>query len=63
MPKALCWAGMVMSILVLLLFITDLVAPSWLAPFKKASLMMDIAFALCAATTAYMSYATLREQG
>jgi threonine/homoserine/homoserine lactone efflux protein len=64
MPKALCITGMVVSILVLILFLADLILPAstGLAPFKKASWMLDIVFVLCAAVLAYMSWSTLKEQ-
>ncbi len=62
MPKALCMAGMVISILILLLFVLDLALPGTLAPFKRASLMMDIGFILCAGGLGYLSWATFREQ-
>ena len=62
MPKALCWAGMVISILVMALFLFDLVVPATVAPFKKSSVTLDLLFVLCAATLAYLSWATLKEQ-
>ncbi len=62
MPKALCITGMVVAILVLILFLADLLAPGSLAPFKKASMMMDIVFVVCAAALGYMSWSTLKEQ-
>jgi threonine/homoserine/homoserine lactone efflux protein len=62
MPKALCWTGMVIAILVLALFLFDLVVPSTMAPFKKSSIVLDVLFVLCAGALAYLSWATLREQ-
>ena len=62
MPKALCITGMVISILVLILFLLDLVAPEWIAPFEKANRVMDVTFILCAAATGVLSWITLREQ-
>jgi hypothetical protein len=62
MPKALCITGMVVSILVLILFLADLALPQSIAPFKKASWMLDVTFVLCAAILAYMSWSTLKEQ-
>ena len=62
MPKALCWAGLVISILVLALFLFDLVVPSSWAPFQKSSIVLDILFILSAAALAYLSWTTLREQ-
>jgi len=54
--------GMVVSILILLIFLLDLVLPVDWAFFKKASMMLDIIFALCAAGLGYLSWTTLREQ-
>jgi uncharacterized membrane protein YjfL (UPF0719 family) len=62
MPKALCWAGLVIAILVLALFTFDLVAPTSLAPFQKSSILLDILFLLSAIGLGYISWATLREQ-
>ena len=65
MPKALCLSGMVVSILIALLFLTDLVAalvaPS-LAPFRGVSWGMDISLIICAGTLGAMSWLTFREQ-
>lgn len=62
MPKALCWLGMVIALLILALFLVDLAAPATMAPFKKASLLLDILFVISAAALGYMSFTTLREQ-
>ena len=65
MPKALCLSGMVVSILIALLFLTDLVAsflaPS-LAPFRGVSMFMDISLLICAGALGAMSWLTFREQ-
>lgn len=65
MPKALCLSGMVVSILIALLFLTDLVAsmlaPSF-APFRGVSWTMDIAMIICAGALGAMSWLTFREQ-
>lgn len=61
MPKALCWAGLVIAILVFALFTFDLI-PSPLAPFQRASVTLDILFILCSVALAYLSWTTLREQ-
>jgi hypothetical protein len=55
--------GMVVAILILILFAFDLAAPASLAPFRKASVMMDIAMIVCAATLGFASWLTFREQG
>ena len=66
MPKALCMTGIVISILVFLLFLFDLifglVGQKWLAPFKYASMWMDIMFVVCAGGLGYLSWITWREQ-
>jgi hypothetical protein len=62
MPKALCWAGLVIAILVFALFVFDLAVPTALAPFQKSSPLLDILFILCAVALGYVSWTTLREQ-
>ena len=62
MPKALCIAGMAISAVLFILFLWDLATPQWMAPFKRASMMMDIAFILCSAGLGYLSWSTWREQ-
>ena len=59
MPKALCYVGLVVSVLLLLVFGLDL-AISY--PFGGVSLTMDVGFVLGGAALAYLSWATLREQ-
>ncbi|MFM2094161.1 MAG: hypothetical protein RIS70_1285 [Planctomycetota bacterium] len=61
MPKGLCISGMVIAILIFLLFLCDLVLPSGMAPFKRASLVMDISFVICALGLGYLSWSTFRE--
>ena len=62
MPKALCMTGMVIAIFLLILFLFDLVVPTAWAPFKKASMLMDICFVICASVLGYLSWTTWREQ-
>ncbi len=69
MPKALCITGMAIAGLLLVLFVLDLVVPFvvsadmiWLAPFKGASMMMDLVFAICAGILGLLSYLTFKEQ-
>ncbi|MGE0757293.1 MAG: hypothetical protein AB7O38_09745 [Pirellulaceae bacterium] len=62
MPKALCWTGLVIAVLVLALFSFDLVAPANMAPFQKSSVMLDILFILCAVALIYVGWTTLKEQ-
>ncbi|HTN76530.1 MAG TPA: hypothetical protein VL096_14825 [Pirellulaceae bacterium] len=47
----------------MILFLVDLLAPVSLAPFKRASWLMDVVFVLCAGGLGYMSWTTLKEQG
>jgi len=61
MPKALCYMGMVISVLMVLLFTLDLVGGP-VAPFQGASPMMDIVFMVSGAILGYLSWATLQEQ-
>jgi hypothetical protein len=65
MPKALCITGLAISAVLFVLFLWDLVAyfvATWMAPFKGANLMMDIAFVLCSAGLGYLSWTTWKEQ-
>ncbi len=66
MPKALCLIGMVMAILVLIIFLIDLgfglAGLIDFAPFRFASITMDIIFVISAAALTYISWVTFREQ-
>ncbi len=62
MPKALCMSGMAVAILIAILFIFDLVAPITMAPFRKASILMDVCMLVCAALLGVASWLTFREQ-
>ncbi len=66
MPKALCISGILVAALVLIVFLTDLLAAltgfKSLAPFQGANQLMDIAFVLCAGGLAFISWTTLKEQ-
>lgn len=65
MPKALCWVGIVVAILVFALFFLDLVlafVSTSLAPFRGRSMMLSIVFVICALGLAYCSWTTLRAQ-
>ena len=59
MPKAICMSAMVISGIISLIFAADLVIG---IPFDNASKVMDIGFLFCSATTAFLSWSTLREQ-
>jgi len=65
MPKALCLAGMVVSVLVLALFLFDFIASfaaASIAPFRGASLLMDIAMMVSGLLLGYASWSTFKEQ-
>lgn len=62
MPKALCISGLSVAAVLLILFLWDLASPAWMAPFKKASPLMDIAFILCSVGLGYISWSTWKEQ-
>lgn len=66
MPKVLCLIGMVIAILVFLIFLIDLVfgmsGMTDMAPFRKASVVMDIIFLIASAGVAYAAWITFKEQ-
>ncbi len=66
MPKALCLIGLVIASLVFLIFLLDLVLGlsglTNMAPFRSASVMMDIIFMLAAGGIAYVAWLAFREQ-
>lgn len=59
MPKYLTYFGLASAGLIATIFLVDL-ALGW--PFKRASIVMDVVFILCAAVLAFISWTTLREQ-
>jgi hypothetical protein len=59
MPKALCLAGTVVAVLLLLVFGFDLALKF---PFHRASLTMDIGIVLCSLALGYLSWTTLKDQ-
>ncbi len=59
MPKALCYTGMAIAGLLLLLFGADLAVG---IPFRKAHFWMDAVFIVCAGVLGYLSWSTYREQ-
>ncbi|MEM9364683.1 MAG: hypothetical protein AAGD07_01730 [Planctomycetota bacterium] len=66
MPKALCLTSLVASIVLLVLFGSDLVmgliGMGDVAILGSASMLMDIAFLIFAGALGYMSFSTYREQ-
>ena len=59
MPKALCFFGIAVAVLLLLLFGLDL---SLEIPFGRESVAMDVGSIICALALGYISWSTLREQ-
>jgi hypothetical protein len=59
MPKALCIAGLVVAVLLLIVFGLDLAIGF---PFHRVSKVMDIGSVVCAAALGYISWMTLKEQ-
>ena len=66
MPKALCLTALVISILVFLLFFSDLLLSvlgmEEIAPFRGAHRGIDIVFSVSAAVLGVLSFLTFREQ-
>ena len=59
MAKVLCIAGAVIAVLLVLIFGLDLALK---IPFKRASIVMDIGFLVCAGLLGFISWTTLKEQ-
>ncbi len=59
MPKFLTILGMVISLIIFVVFVLDLALQ---IPFRRFSMFMDVAFVICAAILAYLSWSTFREQ-
>ena len=59
MPKALCYFGMVVAGLLLLVFGLDLAIGF---PFGGVSFWMNVGFVSCSAVLGFISWTTLREQ-
>ena len=59
MAKVLCIAGAVIAVLLVLIFGLDLALK---IPFKRASILMDIGFLVCAGLLGFISWTTLKEQ-
>ena len=58
MAKGLTIASMVIAVLILVLFGLDLAAS---IPFRRASMMLDIVFVICALGLGYISWVTFKE--
>lgn len=66
MQKGLCIAALSIAAIVLVLLLADvllgLAGMPQLAPFKYASLILDLIFIICAGTLGFLSWKTLKEQ-
>lgn len=66
MQKGLCIAALSIAVIVLVLFVADLIfgllGQIPLAPFRYASLPMDIVMTICSGILAYMSWVTFKQQ-
>jgi len=64
--KGLCIAAFSIAVIVLALFLADLIlgmaGMNQLAPFKYASMLMDIVFIVCSLILGAMSWFTMKEQ-
>ena len=59
MPKALCLAGNVVAVLLLLVFGFDLALKF---PFGRVSRTMDVGLVICSLALGYLSWTTLKQQ-
>ena len=59
MPKALCYFGLAVAGLLLLVFVLNMAIGF---PFGGGAMLRDVAFVVCAGVLGYLSWATLREQ-
>jgi hypothetical protein len=58
--KALAFTGLIVSGLVVILFVADLAAAF---PFRRTSILLDVAFILSGLITAYLSWSLLDQSG
>ncbi len=66
MPRFLTIAGMAVAALVFLLFLLDLLGGYFgflalIAPFRGASMLMDVTFVISGGMLAYLSWSVFRE--
>ena len=66
MQKGLCYVALTLSVVVFIFFLLDvglgLAGMAQTAPFKYASLLIDIVFLVSSATLGVLAFFTLREQ-
>ncbi len=60
MSKALAFTGLIVSGLVVILFLADLAAAF---PFRRTSILLDVAFIVSGLITAYLSWSLLGPAG
>ena len=60
MSKALAFTGLIVSGLIVILFVADLAAAF---PFRRTSILLDVAFILSGLITAYLSWSLLEHPG
>ncbi len=60
MSKALAFTGLIVSGLVVILFVADLAAAF---PFRRTSILLDVAFIVSGLITAYLSWSLLDQSG
>lgn len=58
MPKALCYAGLAVAAVTLIIFLCDLLVQ---IPFGRENAMMDVVFVLTSATLGYLALSSARE--
>ncbi len=58
MPKALCYSGMAIAAVTLILFALDLALK---VPFGRENLVMDVVFVVASSVLAYLSWSSLRD--
>jgi uncharacterized membrane protein YobD (UPF0266 family) len=58
--KALAFTGLIFSGLIVILFVADLAAAF---PFRRTSVLLDVAFILSGLITAYLSWSLLDQSG
>ncbi len=58
MPKALCYSGMAIAAVTLILFALDLALK---IPFGRENLVMDVVFVVASGVLAYLSWSSLRD--
>jgi uncharacterized membrane protein YobD (UPF0266 family) len=58
--KALAFSGLIFSGLIVILFVADLAAAF---PFRRTSILLDVAFILSGLITAYLSWSLLDQSG